>query len=248
MRVLLLCSGLMIGLLVTACGDTTRQINAGNAAYRDGDHEQALAAYQSAQVLAPDDALAYFNAAGSLIQLAALDEAIAALEQSIQTADEALTADAYYNLGNVFFELRDFERAIQAYQQTLLLRPDDENARYNLELASLNAILPTPTAQEQQTDPNMGQTDPETTPTDQPRSFDGPTPTPPPLDLDPSATPDRGPGEDGEIGRTPAPQSEGEMTIEQAQQLLDQIQQEQTALSEYLDRAGAPGDAAEKDW
>jgi len=239
---------LMLVLLVMGCSGVARQNNTGNAAYRDGNYEQALIAYQSAQVMAPDDPLAYFNAAAALIQLSALDDAIAALERTLVTSNDDLQADAYYNLGNVFFEIREFDAAIQAYQQTLLLRPDDANARYNLELASLNAVRPTPTAQEQQTDPQLGQTDPETTPTDQPRSFDGPTPTPPPLDIDPSATPDRGMGSEGQEGPTPAPQSEGEMTIEQARRLLDQIQQEQTALSEFLDRVGAPGDPAEKDW
>lgn len=233
---------------LTGCGGVAERNNTGNAAYRDGEYERALVAYQSAQVMAPDDPLAYFNAAGALIQLDALDDAINALEQALTTADDGLKADAYYNLGNVFFEIREYDAAIQAYQQTLLLRPDDTDARYNMELALLTAVQPTPTAQEQQTDPQLGQTDPETTPTDQPRSFDGPTPTPPPLDLDPSATPDRGEGQDGETGPTPAPQSEGEMTIEQARQLLDQIQQEQVALSEFLERSGAPGDPSEKDW
>lgn len=236
-------------LLAAACGSVARNNSRGNSLYDDGVYEAALRSYQQAQVADPDRAESYFNAASALVASGAADSAIDALEQALRTADDDFAADIFYNMGNVYYESGRFWEAVNAYKQTLIRRPDDAQARYNLELALLYAIPPTPTAQEQQTSPDSDQTDPETTPTDQPGGFDGPTPTPPPVDFDPSATPDSGESPGGEEqSTTPVPRQGGQMTVEQAENLLDQIQQEQQSLMEYLQFEASGGQSAEIDW
>ncbi|OQW95228.1 MAG: hypothetical protein BWK79_03180 [Beggiatoa sp. IS2] len=49
--------------------------------------------------------------------------------------------NALYNLGNAYFQQNDYERAMASYQQALAMKPDFEDARYNMELAKkqLNA-------------------------------------------------------------------------------------------------------------
>ena len=243
---------LTIVLLVAClagCGSVARYNSEGNTQYYNDDYSAALAAYQKAQVAAPDRAEAYFNAASALVAQGAADDAVDALEQALRNADEGLAANAFYNLGNVYYETQRYNLAVEAYKQVLIRRPDDQSARYNLELALLYALAPTPTAQEQQTSPDMGETDPETTPTDQPGGFDGPTPTPPPQELEPSATPLRGESPGGiDDSMTPVPQQGGNMTAEQAERLLDQIQQEQQALMQFLEQIGSGGQTTERDW
>lgn len=236
--------------LLAACGSAyTAYNNSGNSRYSDQEYQAALRAYQQAQVSEPDQPAAYYNAASAYAGIQEMNAAVAALEQALETSDKDLSVDAYYNLGNVHYQMGQYDLAIQAYQQALLLDPNDEDARYNLEIALLRYIPPTPTAQEQQTEPELGESDPTVTPTNQPGGFDGPTPTPPPVELDLSATPDAGQGEGGdENSSTPVPRTQGRLTIEQAERLLEQIRQDQQSLREYLQQPAASGQTSERDW
>jgi Ca-activated chloride channel homolog len=237
-------------LFIAGCGtQTQRQNNSGNSAFYDEQYDVALRNYHTAQVNDPDKPVSYFNAASAYYQTGEYQQAIAALEQALTNAEGQIAVDSYYNLGNIYASLGEYGTAIEIYQQGLRLDPDDEDMRYNLEIALLRYIDPTPTAQQQQTKPENDQTDPEVTPTNNPGGFDGPTPTPPPQDIDPEATPETGAGQDGsEQSSTPVPQSQGQMNVEQAERILDQIQQDQQALREFSQEEGGEGDISEKDW
>lgn len=239
-------------LVLAACAsNASERNNAGNDLVSREDYSAAIEAYQVAQVLAPDRPEAYYNAAIALSNSDQLDEALAAVEQALETVDADLMADAYYNLGNVYYRQGRFYDAVSAYQEVLLMNPDDDEARYNMELALRFAVPPSPTAQQQKTEPDEGQTDPETTPTDQPRSEDGPTPTPPVQDDTPdeTATPERGTGDFGaDQESTLVPQVEGEMTMEEAQRILDSLEHDMQSLSEFLQEADPSGESNDNDW
>jgi Ca-activated chloride channel family protein len=241
---------LILVVLAAACGTRAAERNyTGNNAYSDGRYEAALRAYQGAQVDAPEDPEGYYNAAAAYFQMSELERAAAALDQALLAADDTLMQSAYYNLGNVYFEMRLYGDAIEVYREALRLNPNDVDARYNLELAIQRYIPPTATAIEQQTNPELGETDPETTPTNEPAGQDGPTPSPPPVDIDPSATPQAGEITGGDQRpNTPIPQQGGPMTIEQAERLLDSILEDQQALSQFLEVPAQSGDVVEKDW
>ena len=237
--------------IVVACASTAQRNTSGNAQYNQGNYRQAINDYQGNMVANPDDPIAYYNMASALAGLDVFDRAIDSLEQAIDLADDDLIAEAYYNLGNVFFEMERYQEAVSAYQQTLLIDPDDDDARYNLELALQRYVPPSPTAIEQQTNPELGQSDPEATPTNEPGGFDGPTPTPPPQESspDPSQTPDTGDRSDfGIEAGTPIPNDEGSMTIEQAENILDVVQQNQDSLSQFLEEETTSGEPADRDW
>ncbi|MDX1994828.1 MAG: VWA domain-containing protein [bacterium] len=239
-------------LTLVSCGvDVAERNNTGNAALQGERYEAALDAYQAAQVAAPDQPEAYYNAARAYLGTGSVEQAEAALEQAIRAGHESLTAQAYYNLGNVYFGQADYGRAYEAYRRALLINPDDADARYNLELSLLYLNRVTPTAIEQQTEPEPDDTDPTVTPTNQPGGFDGPTPTPPPAEGTPDLTADPidgSTGEDGIAALTPIPQTQGRMTVEQAERLLDAVQQDQQTLREFLQQAADTGEPSEKDW
>lgn len=241
----------VIFLLTGCAGAIAEDNNAGNRLYRNENYTAALREYQSAQVNAPDRPEAYYNAASALAGQGNYEMAVAALEQALRVDDPDLLFRAYYNLGNVHFRAMQFNRAITAYQEALLINPDDDDARYNLELALQRAVAPTPTAIEQQTEPENDETDPDVTPTNNPGGFDGPTPTPPPQDAppDPEQTPESGDvANEGVDSATPIPAAEGEMTIEQAERILDSVQQDQQTLTQFLQEESNFGIPAEKDW
>jgi Ca-activated chloride channel homolog len=250
---------LIVLLLLDRCSVTIEeQNNRANANTQAGNYTTAIAIYQAIQIDAPDRGEFYFNAAAAYADANQLTNAIAALEQAERRGDDALRADALYNLGNLYFDDEDYESAIAVYQQTLLIEPDNEDARWNLELAIGQIPTPTPTPQEMQTSPDEEQVEP--TPTPNPAGEDAPTPTPtPPTELPP-------PNENEEPTETSANETEEatdepqatESTIAEdeeleqgeAEQLLDPVQANQQRLNTFendLQLTGTPP-PIERDW
>ena len=91
-------------------------------------HEQAVEYWQ--QILSADKTvpLLYRNLAASQLVLGQVDDAIRALEMQIKQTPE--DAETLYLLGNARFELQDFAKAKEYYQQTLQQQPDHASATY----------------------------------------------------------------------------------------------------------------------
>ncbi|MFN2136649.1 MAG: tetratricopeptide repeat protein [Candidatus Promineifilaceae bacterium] len=131
---------LLIGLilLVTACGPSKaeRLNNEGNEAFTQQAFQDALVAYQSAQIDEPELAEPYYNAANALYRQGAYDAALEQMQLALSYANaDSLAQAGYYNLGNTSYSQQDLQAAIDAYTQALLLNPNDQDAKYNLELA-----------------------------------------------------------------------------------------------------------------
>lgn len=139
----------LYALVTSGCAvNPAERIGEGNSQFNQADYDAALLAYQAAQVALPDDPVGYFNAAGAYARLGDIENALQAYQQALKTGDVDLSIQAYFNMGNLFFEAERYSEAVQAYQQVLLRRSDDEDARHNLELAlkALTDFPPTPTA------------------------------------------------------------------------------------------------------
>jgi tetratricopeptide (TPR) repeat protein len=64
-----------------------------------------------------------------------------ALELYLSVVENRYTsADLYYNIGNTFFKLNRIPEAILYYERALRIAPQDENIRFNLELARTRTI------------------------------------------------------------------------------------------------------------
>lgn len=242
-------------LVLAACGvNPAERNNAGNWYTRQGDYDSAVSAYQSAQVVEPDNPLFYFNAAAALAGSGNVEGAAAALQQAIQRGDNAMKVKAFYNLGNLYFEQEMYVEAVSAYQQALLLDPNYADARHNLEVALLFVERPTPTALEQKTRPEQQQADASATPTPNPaaQSQPSPTPTPPPQGIPEGPTPAAGSigqQETGENKGTPRPNPEGDFTAEEAKKILDQVKQDQPGIGGMPDYQITPATPPSgKDW
>jgi Ca-activated chloride channel family protein len=128
---------LTLSLLVAACSPSAEKLNKdGNSAYAREAYEEALSAYQFAQIESPELAEPYYNAANSLYRQGMYVEALEQISQALSFAkEETLAENSYYNLGNSSFSTQEWENSIEAYTEALLLNPDDLDAKYNLELA-----------------------------------------------------------------------------------------------------------------
>jgi Ca-activated chloride channel family protein len=136
----LIIAGVMVVPLGAANGVTLRDdmhsnISRGNTYYQAGEHNKALQRYQEAQGLDSTFAVPHFNAGDALYRLG--DYRNGALEFLKSTASEtdSIKAMSYYNLGNTMFQAGDIQSAVEAYKRSLLIDPEDQDAKYNLELA-----------------------------------------------------------------------------------------------------------------
>jgi len=121
------------GLFQTRNGDVEK----GNAAMAAGKAEDALAHYDKAVAKLPAEAGVHFDRGAALYALSRFDEAGQEFLRATDSADVALKAEAFRGLGNAHFKKEKFKEAVEAYKRALALRPDDQAAKRNLELALL---------------------------------------------------------------------------------------------------------------
>lgn len=243
-------------LLLSACGvNPAERNNRGNHLTENGEYEDAVAAFQIAQVAEPDNEIIYFNSAIALAGADRVSDAEQTLQLVIQNGDDSLIADAWYNLGNIYFEVGNYESAISAYREALLINPNHDNARFNLELANLQEIPLSPTPIEMQSEIEEQNVNPEATPTPNPAGQLLPTPTPTPRDVIPPPGPSPeniGDDESGEISpnpSTPNPRNDGDMDVEDAAELLEPIEANQERISTFRENYNETGEQGSgRDW
>ncbi|MEW5978192.1 MAG: tetratricopeptide repeat protein [Acidobacteriota bacterium] len=120
----------------------------GNRLYEQQDYDGALQAYVEAQVDRRHQQVLSYNLANALYRMKKYPEAIKELDKVVSLNDSKLKQQAYYNLGNGFFQTGQFQQAVEAYVKALELNPDDQEAKYNLELA-LKKLQENPKQKEQ---------------------------------------------------------------------------------------------------
>ncbi len=127
-------------VLLGACGGTAawQAVESGNRAYEGERYEQALAAYDRAITLTPDDPAVTYNRGNTLHSLGRFEEAsVVSLAAVAALTDGPLREWARYALGNHAYRRGDLAAAREAYVAVLRADPADEDARHNLELVLL---------------------------------------------------------------------------------------------------------------
>ncbi len=240
-------------MVLSACGSpAARYNNEGNEDYESEDYTEAVNDYIAAQRENPDLAEPYYNAGNAFHQQGNMEAATAQTQQSIRASEDELAQNSYYNLGNTYFKEEDWPAAIEAYKEALRLNPDDQEAKYNLELALQN-LQQQQQQQQQQQGGGSGQQQ------QQQQGGGG---------QDQQQEQDQGQGQEQEQqgggGGQPEPDESGQsgsqnqdqqaggsrgLTPQEAEQLLDALGQESQTLQERLQQGFfAPGLPPAEDW
>ena len=103
--------------------------------YERGEYAEALRLYRDAQLERPDMSELNFNVGGTLFKNGELETALREFEQAASAGSDGLKAAAHYNMGNVFYQEKQYQQAIDAYRQALELDSGDGDAKANMELA-----------------------------------------------------------------------------------------------------------------
>ncbi len=102
----------------------------GNALPQRKRADEAIAQYQMALQIKPDDVLAHNNLGYALLQKGDVDEAIAHCQRALQLKPDF--AEAYNNLGNAMLQKGQVDEAIIHCQRALQIKPDLAEAQNNL--------------------------------------------------------------------------------------------------------------------
>ena len=126
----------LIGLGVESawaqCYPERRVLRSGNKLYEKEQYAEAETQYRKAQDMNPTYE-GLFNLADVLYKQKRYEEALNILKQIARDDVAGMHApDAYYNLGNTYFQMKKLPEAAEAYKNTLRRNPNDDEARYNL--------------------------------------------------------------------------------------------------------------------
>lgn len=182
-----------------AADPAPRKNNEGNRLYQQKKFDEALKLYMDAQASRPGAPELHYNIGNVLFRKKEYDKAVEEYLRAQAAPDGVLSQAAVFNRGNALMMQGRLEDAVQAYVQALRARPDDTDAKRNLELAlrqleqKKKQEEKKQSHQDQKQDPNKGQ--------------------PPP--------------QGGGGGGKPQQKRPGEMTEEEARQVLEALQQEE---------------------
>lgn len=106
----------------------------GIKAYEQKKYEDALQDFLSAKGIKPDLDELKNNTASALYQLKKYKEALEEFSKINPEKANLSKADFLYNLGNSFFRLNQYNKALESYKNSLIARPDDLDTKKNYEL------------------------------------------------------------------------------------------------------------------
>ncbi len=114
----------------------TNEIFRGNQAYLKSQYDQAENSYLNALKLSGDNPTASFNLGNTMYRKNQTDQAVDSYEKTIQNAtDPDMKEQAWYNRGVSYQKAKKLPECIQSYENALMLNPNDQEARQNLERA-----------------------------------------------------------------------------------------------------------------
>lgn len=106
-------------------------VRKGNRDFKRENYREAEIDYRKALVKDSLSVAANYNLANTLYKEGDMDNALKALERIKDVVPETSSADYWYNLGDVAIARQDWQGAVDAFRKSLLMRPDDLDAKEN---------------------------------------------------------------------------------------------------------------------
>lgn len=107
----------------------------GAALYEKGDFAGAEYEFHNARILSPSDAAGNYNIGCARYKNRDYRGALEAFGAAAAADRGGTRFEPHYNMGNSYFRLSDYKNAIASYEKALKIKPGDEDALHNLELA-----------------------------------------------------------------------------------------------------------------
>ncbi len=113
-----------------------KEVREGNNLYKQEKYKEAAEHYQKAVQKQPNYIPGLFNLGNSQYKQQQFEASRKIYEGTAMTAAEKNEqAAAHYNIGNTYLEEKKYKEAVEAYKNALRKNPQDEQAKYNLSYA-----------------------------------------------------------------------------------------------------------------
>ncbi len=208
-----------------------QSVRLGYKAFLEGRHTEAAEWFRKAGEDEPGSFIPLFNEGGAWYET----DSLALAQEAFQTALARATtpqqkASAYHNLGNVLLKNQQYQQSIEAFRQSLLHNPYDEDTRYNLAWA-MSKLQQNQESQEQNQDNEEQEEQEQQEQQDQEQSQQD------------------NQQEQAENSREQQSSAQPQMSQQQMEQLLKALEQEEQKIQQRLGKkeTGTPT-KKEKDW
>ena len=106
----------------------------GKTAYENGNYNDARLYYENILRSRENDNAAKYGLGVSAYKQNDIDGALSALKETTNTNDKVLASKSYYNLANILRESGEMEESLEYYKKSIVLNPEDKDAKINYEL------------------------------------------------------------------------------------------------------------------
>jgi Ca-activated chloride channel family protein len=129
-------------LLLTVAGSVSAQkaersdIRKGNSQYERKKYTEAEIQYRKALEVNPKSKEGAYNLGNALFRQKKTKEALEQYQSALNVQNDPLKkSQIFHNAGNVFMENKEYDKAVDAYKNSLIINPSDNETRYNLAMA-----------------------------------------------------------------------------------------------------------------
>ncbi|MEX0944471.1 MAG: tetratricopeptide repeat protein [Balneolaceae bacterium] len=218
-----------------------------NNAFERGDYAESVQLYRQAIDQNPEDARLHFNLARALYELGEGDAAMEAYDRFKNLTDSPVEQSfADYNKGRMLTDQENYGEAVDFFREALKKNPNDPDAKYNYELA-----LQKQQEQENQQEQSESDSDENDDEQDDSQQQDNQQDQDQDQEQDPNSDSQQQSGqpEPEEADSQEQQQNPLEMTPEEAQNILDALEQlERELLENQKKESTEPPSGNEKDW
>jgi Ca-activated chloride channel family protein len=126
-----------MGLSVSSFAQSAKEsIVKGNKSYKENNYDAAENAYRDALKNSDTNVTASYNLGNVLYRKNNTEEAVKSYDNAIaHSQNNAVKQEAFYNKGVAYQKAKKLPECITAYKNALILNPNDEDARQNLQRA-----------------------------------------------------------------------------------------------------------------
>lgn len=237
------CFFILVLFLTASSVDDARKAN---KAFENGNFEQAAELYRQAIDDDPDNAKLHFNLASTLYKLGRVEEAMQSYDRFENLSDSPVEQSfASYNQGIILTEENKYEEAAEYFREALKKNPDDADARHNYELALQRQQQQNQQKQQNQDGQNDDQQNQDQQEQQQGNNDQNQNQN---QEQQPPNNSQQNEQEEQDQQRQPKPQPT-EMTPEEAQNILDALEQLERELLENMKKESSETQSTnEKDW
>lgn len=240
-------AGLLLVLFILFSGSSMNDARKANSAFERGDYAESVQLYRQAIDQNPEDARLHFNLARALYELGEGDAAMEAYDRFKNLTDSPVEQSfADYNKGRMLTDQEKYREAVDFFREALKKNPNDPDAKYNYELA-----LQKQQEQENQQEQSESDSDENDDEQDDSQQQDNQQDRDQDQEQDPNSDSQQQSGqpEPEEADSQEQRQNPLEMTPEEAQNILDALEQlERELLENQKKESTEPPSGNEKDW